>query len=48
MRPFTWIPDESFIKNYKWLHDRFKQTGRVDSTVFEVPKETVGSEDSAG
>jgi len=41
MRPFTWMPDETFKKNYKWLHDRFNEIGRVDSTAIGLPKETV-------
>ena len=41
MRPFTWAPDETFKKNYKWLHDRFNEIGRVDSTAIGLPKETV-------
>ena len=41
MRPFTWVPDETFKKNYKWLHDRFNEIGRVDSTAIGLPKETV-------
>ena len=41
MRPFTWTPDETFKKNYKWLWDRFNEFGRVDSTAIGLPKETV-------
>jgi len=41
MRQFTWAPDETFKKNYKWLHDRFNEIGRVDSTAIGLPKETV-------
>ena len=32
MRPFTWAPCETFIKNYKWLHDRFSAKWKLDST----------------
>lgn len=32
MRPFTWVPDDLFRKNYKWLWDRFSKIGRIDST----------------
>jgi len=32
-RPFSWMPDEKFMKNYKWLYDRFNELGgRLDST----------------
>ena len=36
MRPFTWHPDDSFVKNYKRLYDRFKGI-RVDSTALGLP-----------
>lgn len=32
MRPFTWVPDALFGKNYKWLYDRFQKASRIDST----------------
>lgn len=32
MRPFTWHPDECFVRNYKMLYDRFNEKWRVDST----------------
>ena len=32
LRPFTWHPDEDFVRNYKWLYDRFSGRWRVDST----------------
>jgi len=36
MRPFSWHPDDLFIRNYKRLYDRF--TGiRVDSTALGLP-----------
>jgi len=38
MRPFTWVPDESFCGNYKWLHDKYGEFYRVDSTAFGVPE----------
>jgi len=37
MRPFTWHPDESFCKNYKWLFDRFDYE-RIDSTALGLPE----------
>jgi hypothetical protein len=38
MRPFTWYPEDSFVKNYKWLYDKF--TGiRVDSTALGLPED---------
>ena len=39
MRPFSWCPEQPFIDNYKWLHDRFNKLGRVDSTVLGVLEE---------
>jgi len=39
LRPFTWFPDERFQKNFTWLHDRFKQAARIDTTVLGVPAE---------
>lgn len=33
MRPFSWVPDERFISNYKWLFDKFNDKWRIlDST----------------
>ncbi len=32
MRPFSWSPCETFIKNYKLLHDRFSAKWKLDST----------------
>lgn len=33
MRPFTWKPDALFIKNYKWLFDKFNAKWKIlDST----------------
>jgi hypothetical protein len=32
MRSFQWAPCETFIKNYKWLHDRFSARWKLDST----------------
>jgi hypothetical protein len=28
LRPFTWFPDESFEKNYKWLYEKFKKMAK--------------------
>ena len=36
MRPFSWHPDDLFIRNYKRLYDRF-QGIRVDSTALGLP-----------
>ena len=35
MRPFSWMPDEAFCKNFKWLFDRFPNA-KLDSTVMAV------------
>ena len=32
MRPFTWVPCETFVQNYKMLHDRFSNKWKLDST----------------
>ena len=40
MRPFTWVPDQLFIDNYKRLFDRYKKIGRVDSTAIGLPEGT--------
>jgi len=33
MRPFSWHPDSNFIRNYKWLYDKFNaKWGTIDST----------------
>jgi hypothetical protein len=32
MRPFSWYPDGKFKSNYKWLHDRFSDKWKLDST----------------
>jgi len=39
-RPFTWVPDQLFIDNYKRLFDRYKKIGRVDSTAIGLPEGT--------
>ncbi len=38
-RPFTWFPDEQFQRNFKWLHDRFLNATRLDTTVIGVPED---------
>ena len=32
MRPFSWAPCETFVKNYKMLHNRFSAKFKLDST----------------
>jgi hypothetical protein len=39
MRPFTWFPDKDFQARFKWLHERFPNAQRIDSTVLGVEKE---------
>lgn len=36
-RPFSWFPDESFQRNFKWLYDRFTNAERLDTTVIGLP-----------
>ncbi len=38
MRPFSWVPDEQFCRNFKWLHDRFPRAERIDSTAIGLPE----------
>jgi hypothetical protein len=38
MRPFTWRPDELFVANWKWLHERFPNAGEIQSTALGLPK----------
>jgi len=38
MRPFTWFPDKGFQARFKWLHERFPNALKIDSTVLGVPK----------
>lgn len=40
MRSFQWYPDKQFEKNFKWLHQRFPDAPRIDTTVLGVPRET--------
>ena len=44
-RPFTWVPDQLFIDNYKLLHDRYNKIGRVDSTAIGLPEDNYERED---
>jgi hypothetical protein len=37
MRPFTWIPDKTFEEMFRWLHKRFPNAQRIDTTVLGVP-----------
>ena len=37
MRPFTWFPDKQFEAMFKWLHERFPNAPRIDTTVLGVP-----------
>ncbi len=38
LRNFEWAPDEQFIKNYKWLYDKYDGSKtRVDSTAIGLP-----------
>lgn len=39
MRPFSWVPDELFKRNFKWLYDRYRQLGRLDSTAIGLSRE---------
>jgi len=36
MRPFSWYPDKQFEACFKWLHNRFPNAKRIDSTVIGV------------
>lgn len=39
LRPFTWIPDRSFRKNFMWLYRKY-QNLKVDSTALGVPEDS--------
>jgi hypothetical protein len=47
MRPFSWIPDRSFRKNFKWLYNKYDGMLRIDSTALGVPKEVMNFQTSA-
>lgn len=38
MRPFTWYPGKDFEDCYKWIHKRFPNADRIDTTVIGVEK----------
>lgn len=44
LRPFTWVPDQLFQDNFKWLHQKYPDAKRIDSTVLGVPREMVEAE----
>lgn len=39
LRPFTWVPDKNFEEMFRWLHRRFPDAHRIDTTVLGVPHE---------
>jgi hypothetical protein len=39
MRSFEWYPDKAFENCFRWLHERFPDTKRIDSTVLGIPEE---------
>ena len=39
MRPFSWFPDKDFQARFKWLHERFPNALKIDSTVLAVPNQ---------
>lgn len=46
-RPFSWVPDDLFIKNFKWLYDRFHEVSRLDSTAIGLSREDLNFATSA-
>jgi hypothetical protein len=38
-RGFDWFPDKVFCERFKWLHDKFPNAARIDTTVLGVPAE---------
>ena len=38
-RQFTWLPDKTFEHNFRWLHERFPDAPRIDTTVLGVRKQ---------
>lgn len=40
MRPFSWLPDETFKSNFKWIWDKYSEFGRIDSTAIGVPEDS--------
>lgn len=40
MRPFTWVPDELFKKNFKWLWTKYSGiVDRIDTTAMGMPED---------
>ena len=39
MRPFSWYPGKDFEDCFKWIHKRFPDADRIDTTVIGVPEE---------
>lgn len=39
LRPFTWVPGKEFEDAFRWLHSRFPNAPRIDTTVLGVPFE---------
>lgn len=39
LRPFTWVPDRSFRKNFMWLYRKYENL-KVDSTALGVPQDS--------
>jgi len=39
MRSFEWYPDKDFERRFKWIHQRFPNAKRIDTTVLGVPKD---------
>jgi hypothetical protein len=37
MRSFDWMPDKKFEESFIWLHSRFPNAPRIDTTVLGVP-----------
>lgn len=40
MRPFSWYPDKAFEDCFKWIHRRFPNADRIDTTVLGSEKRT--------
>ncbi len=47
LRPFTWYPDKAFEARFKWIHKRFPNAKRIDSTVLGVEREKLNKERTA-
>ncbi|MDD5226810.1 MAG: class I SAM-dependent methyltransferase [Candidatus Omnitrophica bacterium] len=46
LRPFTWMPDDSFKRNYKWLWERFPNAKRIDTTAIGIVQDREEMEDA--